>query len=102
MVRQAVVPFFLGILHRDLGAPEQHVFKMVQRDGKAGDDGGQVHSLAPVQLRTWNDDSHISTFARLVIEMFNYDDESSSYSSWKIREDDCGDKDIHKRDFKKE
>src|SRR5436305_12563453 len=58
MVRQAVVPFFLGILHRDLGAAEQHVFEMLQRYGKAGDDGGQVHSFTPVQFRTWNDDSH--------------------------------------------
>ncbi|PYL72119.1 MAG: hypothetical protein DMF22_05150, partial [Verrucomicrobia bacterium] len=58
MVRQTAVPFFLGILHRDLGAAEQHVFEMLQRYGKAGDDGGQVHSFTPVQFRTWNDDSH--------------------------------------------
>src|SRR6266516_4735242 len=41
---------FLGILHLDLRASEQHVFEMLQGDGKAGDDCREVHSLAPVEL----------------------------------------------------
>ena len=38
MIRQAAVPFFLRILHGDFGAAEQHVLKMLKRDGKTGDD----------------------------------------------------------------
>ena len=33
IVWQAGVPLFLRILHCDLGAPEQHVFEMFDRDG---------------------------------------------------------------------
>src|SRR5213075_2989008 len=38
MVRQAAVPFFLGILHRNLGAPEQHICEMLQGNDEAADD----------------------------------------------------------------
>src|SRR5881394_726573 len=48
MVRQAGIPFLLRILHGDLGAAQQHVFKMLKRDGQAGGDGWEIQSLAPV------------------------------------------------------
>ena len=58
VIRQTAVRFFLGILHGDLGASEEHVFEMLKRDGQTGDDSGQIQSLAPVQLGSWNSDGH--------------------------------------------
>src|SRR5436190_24351772 len=50
--------FLLGILHCDLGAPEQHIHEVLKRNRQAGDDGGQIQSLSPVQFRSWNGDGH--------------------------------------------
>jgi hypothetical protein len=58
MVRQAAIPLFLGILHRDLGAPKKHVFEMLNRNGKACDNGGQIHAFPPVELRSWDGNCH--------------------------------------------
>ena len=48
--------FLLGILHRDLGASEQHVLEVLKCNGESGDDSGQIKSFAPVQSRSWNGD----------------------------------------------
>jgi len=58
VIRQIAVRFFLGILHRDLGASEQHVLEVLKCNGESGDDSGQVQSLAPVQSGSWNSDGH--------------------------------------------
>src|SRR5205823_6353448 len=58
MIWQAVVPFLLGIFHGHLGASEQHVLKMFDRDGEPCHDRGQIQPLAPVEFRSWNSDGH--------------------------------------------
>src|SRR5206468_7662470 len=58
VIRQTAVRFFLGILHRDLGASEQHVLEVLKCNGESGDDSGQIKSFAPVQSRSWNSNGH--------------------------------------------
>jgi hypothetical protein len=58
MIRQVAVPFLLGILHRHLGASEQHIFEMLKRNCQAGRNGWEIQSLAPVQSRSWNGNGH--------------------------------------------
>ncbi len=58
MLRQAAVPFFLGILHRYFRSAQNHVFEMLDRNSHATDDRRQIDSLAPVELRACNGDSH--------------------------------------------
>jgi hypothetical protein len=48
----------LRVLHRDLGAPEQHVLEMLKRDRQTSEDGRQIQSLSPVQFRSWNSNGH--------------------------------------------
>src|SRR6266480_3235227 len=59
IVRQVAVPFLLGVLHRNFRSPEQQIFEMLKRDGQTSGDGRQIQSLAPVQLWSWNSDSHL-------------------------------------------
>src|SRR5712691_7839487 len=58
MIGQTTVPFFLRVLHRHFGSTEDHVFEMLDRNRHAGGDRRQIHSLAPIELRTWNGVSH--------------------------------------------
>src|SRR5206468_10572789 len=69
MIRHAAVPFLLGILHRDLGSPEQHVLEMFDRNGKPCDDGGQIKPLAPVKFRSWNSNGHTLVPCPLVVTL---------------------------------
>jgi len=58
MIWEMTIPFLLGILHRHLGASEQHVLEMLQCDCQTGSNGWQIQSLAPVQFWSWNGDGH--------------------------------------------
>ena len=58
MIWEMTIPFLLGILHRHLGASEQHVLEMLQGDCQTGSNGWQIQSLAPVQFWSWNGDGH--------------------------------------------
>jgi hypothetical protein len=58
MIRQVTVPFLLGILHRHLGASEQHILEMLKGDCQTGGNAWQIQSLAPIQSRSWNSNGH--------------------------------------------
>ena len=58
VIGQPAVRFLLWIFHGDLGVSEQHVLEMFKRNGETGDDSGEIQSLAPVQLGSWNSHGH--------------------------------------------
>src|SRR5207302_6265846 len=73
MIRQVIIPFLLRVLHRHLGASEQHIFEMLKRDCQAGGNGWQIQSLAPVQSRSWNSNRHDSTHVYALAHDHNHE-----------------------------
>jgi hypothetical protein len=65
MIWEMTIPFLLGILHRHLGASEQHIFEVLKGDCQTGGNGWQIQSLAPVQSRSWNSNRHDSTHDKI-------------------------------------
>src|SRR4030095_9361391 len=85
MIRQVTVPFLLGVLHRHLGAPEQHVLEMLKGYCQTCGNGWQIQSLAPVQSRSWNSNCHDSTHAHAPTHDHNREPYVSSMSTSMIR-----------------
>ena len=59
--RQLRIPFFFGILHRHLGAAEEHILEMPESDRHPCHDRRQIQSIGPGEFRSWNGDSHINS-----------------------------------------